>query len=84
MSITVQNDIPIPDEDETHSLTKYPWHKMEVGCSFFSVPRENEDQRACRIRLVSVTYNRRKFGHKYRLKAITENGIDGVRMWRIE
>ena len=81
--VTVEKNIPIPEESESWGNTKYPWLEMGIGDSFFQSPHGSEDPKACRRRMVGARANRRKIhGENYVVSYVTENGIDGVRMWK--
>ena len=83
MVIQIDKNIPVPAETEVWGNTKYPWLEMGVGDSFFQSPHGSEDQKACRTRMVGSRANRRKFhGEDYLIACVTENGIDGVRIWK--
>ena len=83
MVIQIDKNIPVPAETELRGNTKYPWLEMGIGDSFFQAPHGSEDQKACRKRMVCARANRRKeHGEDYVIAYVTENGIDGVRMWK--
>ena len=83
MSIQIDKNIPVPDESELWGNARYPWLEMNIGDSFFQKPQGSEDQKACRTRMVVGRGNRRKaHGEDYVIAYVTENGIDGVRMWK--
>ena len=83
MVIQIDKNIPVPAETEVSRNTIYPWLKMGIGDRFFQAPFDHEDQKVCRSRLVSARANRRKsHGENYVIACVTENGIDGVRVWK--
>ena len=83
MVVQIDKNIPVPVETEVWGNTRYPWLEMAIGDSFFQSPRGSEDQKACRTRLVNARANRRKErGEDYVIAYVTENGIDGVRVWK--
>ena len=83
MTIQIDKNIPIPDEPKLHGNTRYPWLEMNIGDSFFQEPQGSEDQTACRTRMVVARCGRRKLhGEDYVIARVTENGIDGVRIWK--
>lgn len=71
MTFKIDKDIPAPDR------AKYPVRGMEVGDSFFVPSREpsarNSPQTAGRY-----------YGFKLVSRAVVEDGIEGVRIWRTE
>ena len=83
MVIQIDKKIPVPAETEVWGNTKYPWLEMGIGDSFFQSPDGSEDQKACRTRMVGARTNRRReHGEDYVIACVTENGIDGVRVWK--
>jgi len=83
MVIQIDKNIPVPAETEVWRNTKYPWLEMGIGDSFFQSPDGSEDQKACRTRMVGARTNRRReHGEDYVIACVTENGIDGVRVWK--
>lgn len=59
---------------------KYPLHKLSVGQSFF-VPL-NDPKKRTPIR--GIYQRARNMEIKVRQRVMTENGVPGVRVWRIE
>ena len=83
MVVKIDKNIPVPAETELRGNTKYPWLEMGIGDSFFQSPDGSEDQKACRTRMVGARTNRRReHGEDYVIACVTENGIDGVRVWK--
>ena len=83
MVIQIDKNIPVPAETKVWGNTKYPWLEMGIGDSFFQSPDGSEDQKACRTRMVGARTNRRReHGEDYVIACVTENGIDGVRVWK--
>ena len=69
--ITVDKGIPVPRS--LRGRSKYPFRQMEIGDSCF-IPRKNGQQ---------ITINHLK-PLRFTTRHVVENGIDGVRVWRIE
>lgn len=68
----IDKGVPVPRKETT-----YPFPRMEVGDSFF-IPGGTNASR-------SGVYNCAKnLGMKAKLRQTTEDGVDGVRVWRIE
>ena len=83
MVVQIDKNIPVPAETEVWGNTRYPWLEMDIGDSFFQAPHGSEDQKACRTRMVGARTNRRReHGEDYVIACVTENGIDGVRVWK--
>lgn len=83
MTIHIDKNIPVPDASELRGNVVYPWLEMNIGDSFFQGPQGSEDQKACRTRMACGRFHRRKaHGEDYVIACVTENGIDGVRVWK--
>lgn len=76
MTIKIDTGIPLPEP--RGRIAKYPWREMQPGDSFF-VPGKapssfgGSKNGACK----SIP------GSKWTCRAVTENGIKGVRVWRV-
>ena len=71
----IDKNIPLPS---LHKYTeKYPWADMKPGDSFFIEMGTPANIGAC----MSA---RKKYGERYVSRTVTENGVKGVRVWRIE
>lgn len=66
---------------------KYPWKHMEPGDSFF-VPgaraAATDKREGAKIHFTTVNGRRMVPNSKWALRAVTENGVVGVRVWRVE
>ena len=72
-TVTIEKGIPIPDPGANH--LKYPWTTMEIGDSFIARPQK-------RSSLSSVL---RRYGPKrFITRKVNEDGVDKIRVWRIE
>lgn len=78
--ITIDHGIPIPRRKLISEL--YPWHKLEVGDSFF-VPLTGSDLRTLQNRL-RARASQYAYFNKIILTTRTtyEGGVYGVRVWR--
>lgn len=72
MAYEIQSNIPLPTP---RGPVKYPLADMKVGDSFF-IPGKNSQQISG-----SFAINRPK---KFSVRQREENGVKGVRVWRIE
>lgn len=72
MAYEIQDDIPIPGRFHRN---QYPIHELEVGQSFFAAGRSVSDFGG---------YKARVKPRKFLCRTVTENGVKGVRVWRIE
>lgn len=73
----IETDIPIPTSLNGYS-SKYPWEKLEIGHSFFVKDKKPPALSTTR------RYAEKKFHTKYASKLVTENGVQGTRIWRIK
>ena len=72
----IEKNIPIP---ESAGESKYPFKDMEVGDSVFV-----EGQTSQGAAMMSAKNIERRYGVKFSARKRTEDGVDGVRIWRIE
>ena len=64
----------------------YPWAHMQPGDSFFVPGRasSNRDKRPGLTKLINASGPKKKYpGTTWAVRAVTENGINGVRVWRL-
>jgi len=74
----IDKNVPIPEGRWGKRRKKYPFDEMEVGDSFFIHGGKQES-------ITSIMRHwREKLGHKYTTRSVVENGVKGVRVWRIE
>lgn len=73
--IPIDRGIPLPP-DRPVFARKYPFPDMRVGDSFF-VPGMNRQQMAGPIRYATCECR------KFTTRRVVENGIPGLRVWRI-
>jgi len=72
MTFKIDKDVPIPQV-----LGQYPFEQMEIGDSFFAAGHTTNQ-------IQNAASNHRKKGKKFRSRRVTENGVEGTRIWRIE
>ncbi len=70
-SIKIDKDIPLPQGNGGKSM--FPWRTMEVGDSFFAPGKKQIDRRTADA----------SYGIKTKTSRVVENGVEGVRVWRI-
>jgi hypothetical protein len=70
-SIQIDSDI-LPPAPRIGRTPTYPYGSMAVGQSFFAP-----------VKHVNPSQWTRTTGFRFRTKAVTENGVVGVRCWRI-
>lgn len=75
--IKIDKGIPMPESGAGRKRI-YPFHELAVGDSFFApnTTHANVNGPAQRAR--------QQTGRKFALRKVTENGVDGVRVWRVE
>lgn len=74
--IKIDTDIPVP----TGGTCKYPLRAMKIGDSFFAPGRASQSITG------SFAHARQRMNAptaKWTTRTITENGVKGVRVWRI-
>ena len=80
----VEKGVPVPPivrKGVTHK-TKYPWREMEVGDSFFVPCRDGRDVRGMQ-RSFSGKKRAAHYGIRTKTRQSTENGVLGIRVWRV-
>ena len=70
----VDHDVPVPI-----TKRKYPWDAMDAGDSFF-VPGVAVETLTSAVSVVKKT----RKNMRWTCRTVTENGVKGVRVWRIE
>lgn len=79
MTFKVEKGIEIP---KAKTRNKYPVGTMEVGDSFFT-PLENKSSQRVQTALIQYTKSNRFVGMTFTTRVVEENGIRGVRLWRV-
>lgn len=79
----IEKGVTIPQHRHQYGKSKYPFMKMEVGDSFFvttgnSTPARKQSALTSRALQVS-----KKFGGRFSVRKVTENGVTGYRVWRV-
>jgi hypothetical protein len=77
--ITIEKDIPLaPHGNYGKRTSKFPFRELLVGESFFveGGPRSTLAAYATMIG--------RETGRKFTVRAVTENGLSGFRVWRLQ
>ena len=75
--IPIDKGIPVA-KDTRGKPRKYPMEDLEVGDSFFAEGRKSGDIGPVLARA------RKSTGRKFTSRTVTENGVIGTRVWRIE
>jgi hypothetical protein len=75
MTFEIDKNVPLPPNAGKPGGGKYPWASMEIGDSFFAPGKVG-----ARV----ATAGKRGGGQsKFTIRTVTENGVRGVRVWRI-
>lgn len=74
--IKIDKGVPIPPHGNAGSK-KYPILSMEVGDSFFAPGKKPTANMA-------MSKARKTLGYRFSQRAVVENGVAGVRVWRVE
>lgn len=72
MQIVIEKNIPAPAITRTRT---YPFREMEIGDSFFVTATPVVNIHGCA---------RRHRPKKFICRTVTENGVRGIRVWRVE
>lgn len=81
MTIKIDTDVPLPDA--YRSRTRFPWKDMEAGQSFFA-PGYKTAGMAGPGKQMNLSHPRLSVpGSKWTVRTVTENGVSGVRVWRV-
>ena len=76
MDLKIDKDVPIP----THAHNGWsPWRKLEPGDSVF-VPGARQTSLASTVHSKEM----RRDGYRFITRTCTEDGVKGVRVWRVE
>lgn len=84
--ITINKGIPTPDVGRAGGMpAKFPWQDMEPGDSFFAAGYATNTTNAKNgERAISTNMGTKIFpGSKWIMRRATENGVNGVRVWRV-
>ena len=83
MEIKIDKGVPMPSAFAAKE--RFPWLEMAVGDSFFAPNyAQSKHMRKNGEKTLSTTFPRTKVpGSKWVTRTVTENGIRGVRVWRV-
>ena len=74
--IQIDSDVPLPGLRSER--TGLPWSELELRQSFF-VPKGNRASVAA-----GASRNGKRLGRRFTTRPRIENGVEGVRVWRVE
>ena len=86
MSIKIDKGVPIPKQTRRTPTFNYPFGEMDIGDSFFVTP---DSQQTPEQLLARARHQYRNFAKqqdpepKFTAKIAEENGVVGVRVWKI-
>lgn len=73
--IKIDKNVPVPRKPASGI---YPWHDLQPGDSFFAAGIKQPQISG------ATAFIRKKTGRKFVTRTVTENGVTGVRVWRVE
>jgi hypothetical protein len=74
--ITIDKNVPAPAE--RRRMKQYPWREMGVGDSFFVSDRTSQQVSA------SAGHASKRLDYRFTCRKAEQNGVKGVRVWRID
>lgn len=79
IKINKRKPIPPIDRKGAGRPCKYPWREMGAGDSFFIPLNEASPRNMARL----AVQRRHRSGEKYVTRTVTEKGVKGTRIWRL-
>jgi len=85
MKIKIDEGVPVPPKAANRSGPHFPWREMVPGASFFAAGYVQNPRGAKHGEpTVTVGYGKKIHpGSKWATRTVTENGVTGVRVWRL-
>lgn len=82
MEFKIDDGVQLPDRRYNGGRKpKYPFDQMTVGQSFF-VPADGTKKKS--VRAAAHGANKRSDGNRtFVTRSTTENGVEGIRVWRV-
>lgn len=81
MAIKIDHDVPPPN---VPGKTKFPWDRMKPGDSFFVEGYYTPGTRGRHGKCMSLASAKTQHpGSTWKTRSVEENGVSGVRVWRI-
>ncbi len=83
MQLMIEKNIPVPPQIKANStIYKYPFHLMDEGDSVF-ISKSYASPANVRAALsIRRRPGRDLHGRKFTTRSYTENGVEGIRVWR--
>ena len=80
MSITIDRGVSVP---RVPRQTRCPWHAMRPGDSFFVPGKKLNHTKGSGQSFTTLPGRRIHPGSQWKMRTVTEAGVDGVRVWRV-
>lgn len=81
MAIKIDHDVPLL---RVHGNTKFPWDRMKPGDSFFVEGYRTSGSRGRSGKHMSFDGAKKQHpGSTWKARDVEENGLSGVRVWRV-
>lgn len=77
-SLRIDKGVPIPERWGANTKKGRPWRQLQIGDSFFEPGGKHPAMAAC-----AKVHQSRGLG-KFVVRTVTEEGVRGVRVWRVE
>ena len=88
MSAAIQTAVPIPPRGArgaTHPNRKWPWVTMQIGDSFFAPGYRNGQTCKGSGPVMTTTQAMKQVpGSHWLVRTVVEDGVRGVRVWRLK
>lgn len=84
--IQIDKNVPPPKPGKTGRKARYPWASMKPGDSFFApgFVSNTKSKEKTGLKIICTTYGRQVIpGSTWSVDSRTENGVLGVRVWRL-
>lgn len=79
--ILIDKGVPIPPATSgRYAISRYPFDRLEVGDSFVAM-KVGEGKRNTVASYMSAAQKR--YGYKFSMRTVTEDGVAIIRIWRI-
>jgi hypothetical protein len=79
----IEKNVPLPKSNRGRGNTRYPFGRMDIGDSFFIAAPENATATQQRISS-AATHFAARHACRFTTREVMEDGVIGVRIWRIE
>ena len=87
MTVKIDKGVPVPPAKKGGSVCRWPWHDMSPGDSFFAAgyiqSMRQRTKKKERLMVPAAMGPRTVPGSTWTCRATTEDGVRGVRVWRV-